>query len=94
MSGSIAESIKKYVKKHTKPVLTYKQGTPQVQLKEWLAEALELGDDRVASAKLTSAGLVPKSSGTARIYVYAYPTHTKPMAVKSRSPGSDVDEVG
>ena len=78
--------IQLWVEENCEGACVYKDGTSIATLKRTIAARLKLElEPRALAAKLITAGLVEKTNGSARVFVYAFPTETRPKAVRLKA---------
>jgi len=81
LEGSLHSRIQEWLERNTEPQRTYDQGTTQKTVREALAEVFEL-DARAVGSLAAAAGLVEKRSGSARVYLYEYPSEPRARVVR------------
>ncbi len=81
LEGSLHSRVQEWLERNTEPQRTYDQGTSQKIVREVLIEVFEL-DARAVSSVAAAAGLVEKRSGTARVYLYEYPSEPRARCVR------------
>lgn len=82
ISGDTKRIIQLWVEENCEAACVYKDGTSHVTVRDTIVARLSLGSDtKAAAAQLRAAGLVEKSNGSVRVFVYAFPSETRPKAV-------------
>ena len=81
LSGCLRTRIQTWIEDNTLAQRTYDTGSSQPAVRLALAQALQL-EPRTVASMMGPAGLVEKRCGTARVYLYEYPTEGRARCVK------------